>query len=73
METYSFSHSDENGVMTSVSFTVPATGTHISSFHRMCCSFAAAVGYAEKSIEAYFGEISDEAFEEFETNSHLVR
>lgn len=66
METYSFTHSDEHGVMTSLSFTVPAVGTHISSFHRMCCSFAAALGYCEKSIEEYFGETCDDSFAEFE-------
>ena len=66
LETYSFTHSDENGIMTSVSFTVPSAGTHISSFHHMCCSFAAAIGYCEKSVEEYFGETSDIAFTEFE-------
>lgn len=65
METYSFSHSDENNIMTTVTFTVPAVGTHISSFHRMCYSFARAIGYADKSIEKYFGETDLDAFEEY--------
>ena len=69
MENYSFTHTDENGVMTSLSFTVPESGgVHISSIHRMCYTFALALGYAEKSVEEYFGEISDESFVEFETN-----
>ena len=69
MENYSFTHTDENGVMTSLSFTVPESGgVHISSIHGMCYTFALALGYAEKSVEEYFGEISDESFTEFETN-----
>ena len=69
MENYSFTHTDENGVMTSLSFTVPESGgVHISSIHRMCYTFTLALGYAEKSVEKYFGEISDESFVEFETN-----
>jgi hypothetical protein len=31
----------------------------------MCRKFALACGYAEKSVEEYFGEWNDEAFEEF--------
>lgn len=69
MENYSFTHTDENGVMMSLSFTVPKSdGVHISSIHSMCYTFALALGYAEKSVEEYFGEISDESFVEFETN-----
>ena len=68
MENYSFTHTDENGVMTSLSFTVPESGgVHISSIHRMCYTFALALGYVEDSVEEYFGATSDESFSEFET------
>ena len=64
-ETYSFSHHDEGNVGINLTFTVPAVGVHIATFHDMCRKFALACGYAEKSVENYFGEWNDEAFEEF--------
>lgn len=33
---------------------------HISEFHALCKRFALACGYAEKSVEDYFGETSYE-------------
>ena len=66
METYSFTHSDENGVMTSISFTVPAVGTHIMSFHEMGRRAALAFGWVEKSVDNTFGESFDDAMMEFE-------
>ena len=70
MENYSFTHTDENGVMMSLSFTVPKSdGVHISSIHRMCYTFAQALSYAEASVEEYFGSISPEAFDEFDTEA----
>ncbi len=66
METYSFTHSDENGVMTSISFTVPAVGTHIMSFHEMSRRAALAFGWVEQSVENTFGESFDDAMMEFE-------
>ena len=64
-ETYTFSHSNEDNVVTTLTFTVPAVGTHIATFHDMCVKFAQACGYANKSIEEYFGDNWDESFEEF--------
>ena len=66
METYSFTHSNENGVMTSLSFTVPAVGTHIMSFHEMSRRAALAFGWVEQSVENTFGESFDDAMMEFE-------
>lgn len=66
METYSFTHSDENGVMTSISFTVPAVGTHIMSFHEMSRRAALAFGWVEQSVDNTFGESFDDAMMEFE-------
>ena len=63
-EIYSFSHHNEDDVSTDLTFTVPAVGTHISTFHEMCKKFAHALGYADKTIEEWFGE-SGESFEEF--------
>lgn len=73
METYSFTYSDEHGVMTSLSFIVPAVGAHIMSFHEMSRRAALAFGWAEHSVDNTFGESFDDAFVEFETSSHLVR
>ena len=64
-ETYSFSHHDESNVGINLTFTVPAVGLHISTFHDMCRKFALACKYEKKSVEEYFGEWNDEAFEEF--------
>ena len=66
METYSFTYSDKNGVMTSLSFTVPAVGTHIMSFHEMSRRAALAFGWVEQSVENTFGESFDDAMMEFE-------
>lgn len=66
METYSFTHSDENGVMTSLSFTVPATGTLIMSFHEMSRRAALAFGWVEQNVDNTFGESFDSAMMEFE-------
>ena len=64
-ETYTFTHSNEDGVLTSLNFTVPAVGVTISTFHSMCRKFAYALGYAEASINEWFGEDGDESFIEF--------
>ena len=64
-ETYTFSYHNENDIGTNLTFTVPAVGLHISTFHDMCRKFALACGYTEKSVEEYFGEWDDEAYEEF--------
>lgn len=66
METYSFTHSDEHGVMTSLSFTVPATGTLIMSFHEMSRRAALAFGWVEQNVDNTFGESFDDAMMEFE-------
>ena len=66
MEIYSFTHSDENGVMTSLSFTVPATGTLIMSFHEMSRRAALAFGWVEQNVDNTFGESFDDAMMEFE-------
>ena len=66
METYSFTHSDENGIMTSLSFTVPATGTLIMSFHEMSRRAALAFGWVEQNVDNTFGESFDDAMMEFE-------
>ena len=66
METYSFTHSDENGVMTSLSFTVPAVGTLIMSFHEMSRRAALAFGWVEQNVDNTFGESFDNAMMEFE-------
>lgn len=64
-ETYSFTHHDENDVSTNLTFTVPAIGTHISTFLEMCRKFALACGYADSTVEKYFGQWDDDAFTEF--------
>ena len=66
METYSFTYSNENGVMTSISFTVPAVGTHVMSFHEMSRRAALAFGWVEQSVDNTFGESFDDAMMEFE-------
>ena len=66
METYSFTHSDENGVMTSISFTVPAVGAHIMSFHEMSRRAALAFGWEEHNVNNTFGESFDDEMMEFE-------
>lgn len=66
LETYSFTHSDENGIMISLSFTVPATGTLIMSFHEMSRRAALAFGWVEQNVDNTFGEGFDDAMMEFE-------
>lgn len=66
LETYSFTHSDEHGVMTSLSFTVPAVGAHIMSFHEMSRRAALAFGWVEQNVDNTFGESFDDAMMEFE-------
>lgn len=65
LETYTFNHFSQDGVNTSLNFTVPAVGMHIETFHSMCRKFAYALGYAEKSIDEWFGADGDESFTEF--------
>ena len=64
-ETYTFTHSNEDGVLTSLNFTVPSVGMRIETFHSMCRKFAYALGYFETSINEWFGEDGDESFTEF--------
>lgn len=64
-ETYNFSHSNVDDVMTSLEFMVPSVGVTISTFHSMCRKFAYALGYAESSINEWFGEDGDDSFTEF--------
>ena len=64
-ESYDFSHSNEDGVMTTINFVVPSVGVTIETFHSMCRKFAYALGYAEASINEWFGEDGDESFIEF--------
>lgn len=66
METYSFTHSDEHGVMTSISFTVPAVGTLIMLFHEMSRRAALAFSWVEQNVDNTFGESFDDAMMEFE-------
>ena len=60
LETYSFTYSIEHGVMTSLSFTVPAVGAHIMSFHEMSRRAALYFGWLEQSVDNNFGEIFDD-------------
>ena len=46
---------DELNETISITFSVPE-GMSIWILHRYCKQFAAAMGYAEASIEEYFGE-----------------
>ena len=64
-ETYSFTHHDEDNVSINLTFTVPAVGAHISTFYEMCRKFALACGYAEATVEKYFGAWDDDAFTEY--------
>lgn len=64
-ETYTFTHSDEDDVLTSLNFTVPPVGVTIETFLSMCRKFAYALGYAESSINEWFGDDGDESFTEF--------
>ena len=64
-EQYNFYHIGAHGLTTNLSFTVPMDGTRIATFHSMCRKFALALGYAEKSVEEYFGPEDDECFMEF--------
>lgn len=52
--------------MTSLSFTVPATGTLIMSFHEMSRRAALAFGWVEQNVDNTFGESFDDAMMEFE-------
>lgn len=51
----SFSCQVADGESTSVTFTMPEDYT-IYTLHRLCKRFAAALGYAESTIEKAFGE-----------------
>lgn len=64
-ETYNFSHSNVDDVMTSLEFMVPSVGVTIETFHSMCRKFAYTLGYAESSINEWFGNDGDESFTEF--------
>jgi hypothetical protein len=64
-EQYNFYHVSAHGLNINLSFTVPTDGTRIGTFHSMCRKFALALGYAEKSVEEYFGPEDDESFVEF--------
>ena len=64
-ESYDFSHSDEDGVMTTINFVVPSVGVTIETFLSMCRKFAYALGYAESSINEWFGDDGGESFTEF--------
>lgn len=66
LETYSFTYSDEHGVMTSLSFTVPAVGAHIMSFHEMSRRAALAFSWSEQGVNDTFGESFTDAMKEFE-------
>ncbi len=55
MEHFYFSNDEENGESTTLTFDVNE-GPSSYKFHLMCKKFAAACGYAEKSIEEVFGE-----------------
>ena len=52
--------------MTSLSFTVPAVGAHIMSFHEMSRRAALAFGWVEQNVDNTFGESFDNAMMEFE-------
>lgn len=51
--------------MTSISFTVPAVGTLIMSFHEMSRRAALAFGWVEQNVDNTFGESFDDAMMEF--------
>ena len=55
MEKYQFGYKSDNCDAPNLKMEFESEDTHISEFHRMCKAFAAAVGYAEASIEKYFG------------------
>ena len=65
METSTFSCTNEDDITTTLTYTVPARGLSISSFHEMCVSFAKALGFREMSVERIFGNGDDNAFAEF--------
>ena len=54
MEKYLFGYKNDYGEP-NLTIQFETEAPHISEFHRMCKAFAAAVGYADKSIEEYFG------------------
>lgn len=65
-ETYSFSQIDELGITTTLTYSVPAVGTTLSTFVEMCQRAAQAFGYGDSAIEREFGgEQSYEPFDEF--------
>ena len=64
-ETYTFSCINEDNITTTLTYTVPARGLSISSFHEMCVRFAKALGFREASVERFFGNGDDNAFAEF--------
>lgn len=65
-ELYNFSHTDEAGITTTLTFTVPAVGATLSTYVDMCKRAAIAIGYSSSSVEKEFnGETMYEPFEEF--------
>ena len=56
-ERYNFSLTYEDGHSTDLSFVT--TDATIYEFHRMCKSFAKALGYSTRLIEETFGEDCD--------------
>lgn len=71
METYSFTQMNSQGIMISMSFTLPES-PHASTFSDMCRKFALACGYTEKTVDCYFGEYCDEAWQEFPLKENLT-
>lgn len=65
-ETFTFSQTDELGVTTTVSYTVPSVGTTCDTFLDMCGKAAVAFGYQQDSVDKIMnGEGQYEPFEEY--------
>lgn len=62
METYTFSATDDTGIITTVSFTLSAEGLTIGGFAELCGRAALAFGYAEKNVNQYLS--NNETLEE---------